>query len=106
MFPESIQKYNFLARGSYRIILYLSLLIWLLPLIAIILTSFRSLADISSGNYWGWPSEFSITKNYTEIFLTTPMLKYFVNSIIITIPTVIGTLALSCLLYTSDAADE
>ena len=97
MFPESIQKYNFLARGSYRIILYLSLLIWLLPLIAIILTSFRSLADISSGNYWGWPSEFSITKNYTEIFLTTPMLKYFVNSIIITIPTVIGTLALSSL---------
>jgi multiple sugar transport system permease protein len=52
MFPESIQKAPFFARGSYRIILYVALIVWLLPLIGVLLTSFRSLADINSGNYW------------------------------------------------------
>jgi len=45
MFPESIQKAPFFARGSYRIILYVVLIVWLLPLIGVLLTSFRSLAD-------------------------------------------------------------
>ena len=35
MFPESIQKAPFFARGSYRIILYVVLIVWLLPLIGV-----------------------------------------------------------------------
>ena len=97
MFPEPIQKATFFSRGSYRIVLYVAIIVWLLPLAAVFLTSFRSLADINSGNYWGWPTEFALVENYTQIFTVTPMLKYFFNSLVITIPTVIGTLTLSSL---------
>ena len=97
MFPESIQKAPFFARGSYRIILYVVLIVWLLPLIGVLLTSFRSLADINSGNYWGWPTEFALVENYTQVFTVTPMIQYFINSLVITIPTVVGTLTLSSL---------
>ena len=97
MFPESIQKAPFFARCSYRIILYVVLIVWLLPLIGVLLTSFRSLADINSGNYWGWPTEFALVENYTQVFTVTPMIQYFFNSLVITIPTVVGTLTLSSL---------
>ena len=97
MFPEPIQKAPFFARGSYRIILYVVLIVWLLPLIGVLLTSFRSLADINSGNYWGWPTEFALVENYTQVFTVTPMIQYFINSLVITIPTVVGTLTLSSL---------
>lgn len=97
MFPEPIQKASFFARGSYRIILYVVLIVWLLPLIGVLLTSFRSLADINSGNYWGWPTEFALVENYTQVFTVTPMIQYFINSLVITIPTVVGTLTLSSL---------
>ena len=97
MYPEPIQKSSFIARGSYRIILYVAMVIWILPLAGVFLTSFRSLADINSGNYWGWPTEFALVENYTQVFTVTPMIKYFFNSLVITIPTVIGTLLLSSL---------
>ena len=97
MFPDPIQKAPFLARGSYRIILYVTLIVWMLPLAGVFLTSFRSLADINSGNYWGWPSEFALVENYTQVFNVTPMIQYFLNSLVITIPTVLGTLLLSSL---------
>ena len=97
MFPEPIQKAPFIARGSYRIILYVTLIVWMLPLAGVFLTSFRSLADINSGNYWGWPTEFALVENYTQVFTVTPMIQYFFNSLVITIPTVLGTLLLSSL---------
>ena len=97
MFPEPIQKAPFIARGSYRIILYVTLIVWMLPLVGVFLTSFRSLADINSGNYWGWPTEFALVENYTQVFTVTPMIQYFLNSLVITIPTVLGTLLLSSL---------
>ena len=97
MFPEPIQKAPFIARGSFRIILYVTLIVWILPLAGVLLTSFRSLADINSGNYWGWPTEFALVENYTQIFTLTPMIQYFFNSLVITIPTVLATLLLSSL---------
>ena len=97
MFPATIQKASFLVRGSYRIILYVTLIVWMLPLAGVFLTSFRSLADINSGNYWGWPTEFALVENYTQVFTVTPMIQYFLNSLVITIPTVLGTLLLSSL---------
>ena len=97
MFPEPIQKAPFRARGRYRIILYVTLIVWMLPLAGVFLTSFRSLADINSGNYWGWPTEFALVENYTQVFTVTPMIQYFLNSLVITIPTVLGTLLLSSL---------
>ena len=97
MFPQPIQKSNVFAQVSYRMILYVTLIFWILPLLAMLMISIRPLSDINSGNFYGWPTEFSLYDNYTQIFTLTPMFQYFFNSIIITIPTVIGTLILRSL---------
>ena len=84
-------------RFVYMAMVIVILLIWLAPLFAIILTSMRTSDDISMGNLWGWPTGFGLVQNYFDVFTKTPMTRYFVNSLVITIPSVIGVLILSTL---------
>ena len=95
MFPTPIQKYSLSANVTYRIALLVTLFIWLLPLIAVMLTSIRTYDDILAGNYWGWPEESGAIENYSKIFADGRMARYFLNSLVITLPTVFGTLLLS-----------
>jgi len=95
MFPTPIQKYSLSANVTYRIALLVTLFIWLLPLIAVMLTSIRTYDDILAGNYWGWPEESGAIENYSRIFADGRMARYFLNSLVITLPTVFGTLLLS-----------
>ena len=97
MFPSPINQRSFATQIIYKVALPLALLIWLLPLLAVALTSVRSAGDITSGNYWGWPTSFNFIENYTAIFQNTPIGKYIWNSFRVTIPTVIGAVALSCM---------
>ena len=95
MFPTPIQKYSLSANVTYRVALLVTLFIWLLPLIAVMLTSIRTYDDILAGNYWGWPEESGAIENYSKIFADGRMARYFLNSLVITLPTVFGTLLLS-----------
>ena len=95
MFPVPIEKLPKLNQYRYRLFLYISVILWLLPLIAIMLVSLRSLSDLNSGNYWGIPTELNFFENYSEVFVRSPMATYFMNSLIITIPTTIITLFIS-----------
>ena len=97
MFPTPINQTSVATQIIYKFALPLALLIWLLPLLAVALTSVRSAGDITSGNYWGWPTSFNFIENYTAIFQNTPIGKYIWNSFRVTIPTVIGAVALSCM---------
>ena len=97
MFPTPIERAGPRINAAYRIALPIALLVWLLPLFAVMLTSVRSLTDISSGNYWGIPTEWRLIENYTTVFTATPMGLYLLNSLVITIPTVIGSVALSAM---------
>ena len=97
MFPLPIERAGPRINAAYRIALPIALLVWLLPLFAVMLTSVRSLTDISSGNYWGIPTEWRLIENYTTVFTATPMGLYLLNSLVITIPTVIGSVALSAM---------
>jgi multiple sugar transport system permease protein len=97
MFPKPIEKSSITTQRLYKIALPIALIIWLLPLIAVALTSIRSAGDINAGNYWGWPTSFNMLENYTAVFTNSPIGQYILNSFKVTIPTVIGTLALSCL---------
>ena len=94
MFPRPIQQSSKSAQFLYKIALPAALILWLLPLIAVALTSIRSSGDIIQGNYWGWPSEFQMFENYRDVFVNTPMLQYIFNSFAVTIPTVLGAVAL------------
>ena len=97
MFPTPVQKVSPALRTFYKISLPISLLVWLLPLLAVAITSVRSAADITSGNYWGWPEDFDFWNNYTGIFERSPIGAYILNSFKVTLPTVVGSVALSCL---------
>ena len=97
MFPTPIEKRSLPFNLSYRVAIWVALLLWLLPLIAVMLTSARSTADINAGNYWGIPSEWMLLENYTLVFTETPMFRYLLNSLIITLPAVFGAVALSTL---------
>lgn len=97
MFPTPIERSSLPIQRLYKIALPFALLLWLLPLIAVALTSIRSAGDITSGNYWGWPTSFNFTQNYSDIFTNTPLGHYMWNSVRVTVPTVIGALALSCM---------
>jgi multiple sugar transport system permease protein len=90
MFPTPIEKTSTPTRLIYRISVPIVLLIWLMPMLAILLTSMRGNADILAGNYWGWPTEFKMFQNYAEVFnpARSPMALYFRNSVLITLPSV------------------
>lgn len=97
MFPTPIQQSSRFANISYRVAVPIAITLWLLPLIAVMMTSVRSITDINQGNYWGIPEEWQLIENYTQIFINTPMLQYLFNSVLITVPTVIATIILSTL---------
>ena len=91
MYPEPIHRRGPIARFIYKAAVPVVLIVWLLPMGAILLTSIRSNADIIAGNYWGWPREINFLGNYAEVFnpARSPLLLYFRNSLLITIPSVV-----------------
>ena len=97
MFPRPIQDASPGAQALYRVALPVSLLIWLLPLVAIFLTSARTATDLARGNFWGWPTGTNLLGNYQAVFTSSPTGRYLVNSLEITLPAVAGTLVLSTL---------
>jgi multiple sugar transport system permease protein len=94
MFPAPISDNPGKVR-AYRLALAGSLALWLLPIFAVAFTSIRPLEDINRGNIWGWPSKLSLVENYTEVLTGSAMHHFILNSILITVPAVAGTLALS-----------
>ncbi len=97
MFPKPIEKSTPGTQIAYKAILPIALLIWLLPMLAIIATSVRPPEDINRGNVFGWPSSFQVWENYSAVFIQSEATQYFINSFMITIPTVILSVALACL---------
>ncbi len=96
MFPRPIAQVSAPARISYQVALPIVLILWLLPLLGVAFTSVRPASDLAAGNYFGWPSSFA-WQNYVEVFQNTPMWQYIKNSFYVTIPTVIGAVAISCM---------
>jgi multiple sugar transport system permease protein len=96
MFPRPIEQTTPSTQLLYRLALPVALLLWLLPLLGVALTSVRPASDLAAGNYFGWPSAFAFS-NYVQIFQNSPIGQYILNSFKVTIPTVIGAVAISCM---------
>lgn len=96
MFPKPIEKASVASRTGYQLSLPLALLLWLLPLLGVMMTSLKPSGDLAAGNYFGLPSAIAF-ENYADVFRNSPIGQYILNSFKVTIPTVIGTIALSCL---------
>ena len=95
MFPTPIEKRSATARVSYQTFLPLALLLWLAPLVAVAIFSVKPEADFTNANYWGLPTAFMGVENYSKVFLESDMPRYLLNSILITVPTVLGCVILS-----------
>ncbi len=97
MFPTPIQKTPRSWQISYQALLPVALIFWLLPLIAVALFSVKPEGDFSGGQYWSLPSTFGGFENYGRVFFESDMPRYLLNSLLITVPTAIGAVALACM---------
>lgn len=96
MFPKPIEKTAPPIQALYKIALPVALVLWLLPLLGVAMTSLKPSSDLAAGNYFGPPSYLAFS-NYLDVFRNSPIASYILNSFKVTIPTVIGAVALSCL---------
>ena len=97
MFPTPIEKLSRARQLSYQALVPVALVLWLLPLLAVAMFSIKPEADFASGDYWSLPSNFGGIANYGRVYLESDMPRYMLNSLLITVPTAIGAVALSCM---------
>ncbi len=97
MFPKPIEKSSRSVQIGYQFMIPVALILWLLPLIAVALFSIKPGVDFTSGSYWSLPSAFGGAENYGKVFFESDMPRYMLNSLMITIPTAIGAVLLSCM---------
>ncbi len=69
-------------------------LLWLVPIFASLITSFRTMDDITINGFWSIPSVLSF-RNFERAWIDAQVNKYLLNSFIITIPSLFGMMFLS-----------
>jgi len=91
MFPAPIGRRSAAVRAAYLASVGALLVVWLLPLAGVALTSVRSGEDLARGNFWGWPRELNLLENYATVLRGSHLGAFIVNSFLITVPAVAGT---------------
>lgn len=92
-----MSKRRVLWIGSFYLIAIVISLLWLFPLFIAGTTAFKSMNEIVQNIYW-WnlPDEFTF-QYFVEAWNQGGMSRYFLNSFIITVPSVLGALFFSAL---------
>lgn len=92
-----MSKRRVLWIGSFYLIAIVISILWLLPLFIAGTTAFKSMSEIVQNIYW-WdlPDQFTF-QYFAEAWNQGGMSRYFLNSFIITVPSVLGALFLSAL---------
>ncbi len=85
-----------LVDRTWYLLIYLLTGLWLIPVAAALVTSFRTNSDILVNGFWSMPQALTLG-NYAEAWQRGGLAHYLPNSFIITIPSLIGTLFLSSL---------
>ena len=91
----SVARHNMNNSLKYTGLTLLTL-VWLIPFIAALVTSFRTMDDITVNGIWSLPTEFQFD-NFANAWTRARVSKYLINSFIITIPSLFGMLFLSSL---------
>lgn len=68
--------------------------LWLVPLLWAVYTSLRPYSDTAKHGYLSWPHSLSLG-NFTDAWQQSGMPHFFWNSVLITVPSVLGTLLFS-----------
>jgi multiple sugar transport system permease protein len=80
-----------MRRAVLHTFLALTAIVWLLPLGWAIYTSLRPYDETSTRGFLTWPEKVT-AENYTTAWEQADLPKYFINSMLITVPTVLLTL--------------
>ena len=80
-----------LTRSPLHILIIIICLIWMLPSLGLLISSFRPAVDVTSSGWWSvFQTPFKFTQftiqNYVEVIANQGMGRAFVNSLFITIP--------------------
>jgi alpha-glucoside transport system permease protein len=89
---------RFLGRTPIHLALGFIALIWLLPSVGLLITSFRPRADIQVSGWWEILGNLRLTlDNYSQVLQGQGMLPAFLNSVYITVPSTILPLLIASL---------
>jgi multiple sugar transport system permease protein len=77
-----------------HIFLFVAAVIWILPVLWAVYLSFRPLAETNKYGYVSWPRSLTF-QNYEDAWTEGSVWHYFVNSLWITVPSVVLTLLLA-----------
>ena len=85
---------SMLSHGPLHLVIIMVAFIWILPSVGLLITSFRSSADVAASGWWTvFEHPFNFTcytlENYREVILKIGIGKAFLNTLIITIPATI-----------------
>lgn len=94
--PDRSKTRSRWAEAIKYIGLTLLALVWLLPVIAALLTSFRSMDDITLHGFWSLPRQWGLG-NFITAWTNARVARYLLNSLVITLPALFGMLFLSSL---------
>ena len=75
-------------------------ILWTIPTIGLLITSFRPARDIRTSGWWtAWQNPEFTLDNYDQAMFggTTNLASYFVNSLVITIPAVLIPISIACM---------
>lgn len=97
MRPFATRSRSPLARAAYAAAVAGALLVWLLPLAGIVFTSMHPLEDLTTGNVWTWPSRLAFADNYGDVLRGAHVTRMAVNSLLVTVPAVAGTVLISAM---------
>lgn len=88
-----------LARGPLHIVVITICLLWMLPSLGLLVSSFRPNEAIATSGWWTAitsPTQFTI-ENYAQVLTTQGMARSFLNSIIIALPATLITMLIAAL---------
>jgi multiple sugar transport system permease protein len=80
--------------ASFHTVAIVLSIIWFFPIALVLITSFRTNSDVLRNGVTAWPETWSL-ESYVRAWFNADMAQAMVNSLIITIPTVVLTLLLS-----------
>ncbi|MCC7207847.1 MAG: carbohydrate ABC transporter permease [Anaerolineae bacterium] len=87
-----------LKKGVVFVLLLILTIVWLLPFFSALLTSVRTMDEISVNGFWRIPALNELTlENFTNAWESAQVSRYLGNSFIITLPSLVATLFLSSL---------
>ena len=94
-FPASIARTSPMLRAAYLALILALLAVWLLPLAGVALTAVRSMDEINRAAFWEWPVEPQFLRNLRTVLAGSPIGTFVVNSFLITVPAVAGTVLIA-----------